>query len=577
MNLKKLFLSIMFLATQSVVVCPAMPPAGADGNPNMALTPEGAEIMEAALQEFAQAWEKMAPEEREQFFKIYDEMAQLPPEELSKMVNDQYGVQVFAPSEPDAPAAGLPAQELAPELTQPERTITPPKAVTPESKQKEATAMLSSIIERINSFLHKAQIMPEFAGKLRKWTEQGKIKGWHPELKWDRVKKDIESLVQTLEKINEKDKKAKTFKFLNDLIENETVYSNLSALNSALKLQEPAIYIEELGLEPMSKESRKAMRTVIGTLLEALYTLAIPADLSSVIEKYEPIAKKSREQEEAATKKAIEDSKKERLGRPGITAGYGDESEPYYGGGASYDPYGGGSYGGGNYGGGYSPYGGGYEPFRDQAQAVSDDSKSKGEADKSKTPAQADGADKAEKNKEDGALSRIVNKIDSSLDEAAKAITADESRLRDIQKHLLDAGAPDQNTASNALPTAIKRIKTAADEIDRLKTKIKKGGGKSAQYKKDVKDLYEEHQKTFDEMLKQIKQAKGSLGQTSQAKKIAFWGQVPPAAQKPQPTKQTVEGEAPKAPVVEEAKPAGRSLYELEKAIEDLKNAISGL
>lgn len=570
MNLKILFLSIMFLVTPGVMLFPAMPPAGADGNPNMALTPEGAEIMEAALQEFAQAWEKMAPEEREQFFKIYDEMAQLPPEELSKMVNDQYGVQVFAPSEPGAPTAELPAPELTIEPTA-EKTVTPPKAVTPESKQKEATAMLSSIIERINSFLHKVQIMPEFAGKLKKWTEQGKIKGWHPELKWATVKKDLESLVQTLEKINEKDKKTKTFKFLNDLIENETVYSNLSTLNSALKAQEPTIIIEELGLEPMSKESRKAMRTVIGTLLEALYALAIPADLNIVIEKYEPTAKKSRETEEAATKKAIEDSKKERLGRPGITAGYGDESEPYYGGGAGYDPYGGGGYGGGNYGGGgYSPYGGGYEPSRDQTQQESGDSKAQGEADKSKAPAPTDGADKAEKGKEDAALTRIVNKIDSSLDEAARAISADESRLRDIQKHLLEAGAPDQNTASNALPMAIKRVKAATDDIDRLKTKVKKAGGKSGQHTKDVKDLYDDHKKIFDEMLKQIKQAKGSLGQMSPATKEAFWGQAPVA----QPTKQKVEGEVAETPA---AKPAGRSLLELEKAIEDLQNAVKGL
>lgn len=567
MNLKKLFFTIMLLMAYTTVVHPAAAPM----NQNMALTQEGEEIMKAAMQELAQAWEKWTPEEQEQFLKVYEEMSQLPQEELSKMVNEQYGVPVFVPAEQGMSAAEYPAQEMPVEPVQPaEREVTQPKTPSSESKQKQATALLNSIIERINSFLHKTQIMPEFTGKLKKWTEQGKIKGWHPELQWNTVKKDIDSLVHTLEKISETGKKTKTFKFLDDLIANESAYNNLNKLNVSLTTHEPAIYIEELGFEPMSKESRKSMRTVIATLLEALYTLSIPQELNAVIEKYEPIAKKSREQEEAATKKAIEESKRERFGRPGITAGYGEESEPYYGGSTgNFEPYGG-SYGGGNYGGGYAPYSGGYEPMTEQPQQERGTQKDSGGAEKPKTPSASEGSDK-EKGKEDSAIERIVRKVDSSIDQAATEISAENARLHDIYAHLLDSGAPDANTAGNSLPRAIKFTKEAADNIERLKRKVGKAKSKS---KDEVKELYEEHKKKFDNVLKQIRQAKGSLGQISTKKKEAFWGQAPVAAPAVPTQKQKAEGEAP---ATEPTKPAGRSLLELEKAIEDLQSAMSGL
>lgn len=583
MNLIKLLCKSLFFIT-ILYICPSMSQQPA---PGMALTPEGAEIMEAALQEFAQAWDKMNPEEREQFFKIYDEMSQLPPEELGKMVNEQYGVEIFTPGEPtEAPLATEPSLQPQgePTLTTEEQVSKAPKISV--SQQERALETIKSIIDRVNSLLGKIQIMPEFNGKFKKWTEQGKIKGWNPSFSWESVKLEIEKLRQTLEKIREKDKKTELYTFIDDLVQSPG-FEKLNSLSVALESSEPLIEIEELGFEPVSKESRKSMRQAINALIDAIFIQNTPNDLYAVIEKFEPWAKKSREAEEAASKKAIEESKRERPGKPGITAGYGEPDQPYYSSAApSYGSYDYGSSGSGYYSPSYTPYSStsSNEPYRNAQSDLKADTNGKKSTlgDKGSAKEDEKGEDKEKpdtKSLDENAITRLINKIDNAFDEAAKAITSDSSRLHDIARHLVERGPVDENTARNELPRAIKRIESAVENIKLIKKRFDKISADSKKsFKEEITDLYEDNKSTFDNIVRQISQAKSNLGQISAEKLHAFMGGPEPKSKKA--AEPAGEGQTPDKALEEvtaESTAPLRTLEDLKNVIQELRNAISAL
>ena len=144
----------------------------------------------------------------------------------------------------------------------------------------------------------------------------------------------------------------------------EALYNNLKKIKTSLVDKEPIIEQSPFGFEKMSKVSKEAVRSVLAIYTESLYLLKTPEALDKIIEKFEPKAKALREEEEAAAKKALEESKKGRPTIPTKTAGVPEKEAPSYGGYGydyGYDDYG---YRAPYYSPGYTPRSEAYPPTK---------------------------------------------------------------------------------------------------------------------------------------------------------------------------------------------------------------------
>jgi hypothetical protein len=116
-----------------------------------------------------------------------------------------------------------------------------------------------------------------------------------------------------------------SYKYLAELIKDESMVNNLLRLKDVLNRHEPKIDISPFGQERMSHQSRESMRAVLNALIEATTVMGMPTAFDKIIEKYEPTAKKIRETEEAAQRKAIESSRRSPYPAPAVVVGKSEE------------------------------------------------------------------------------------------------------------------------------------------------------------------------------------------------------------------------------------------------------------
>lgn len=490
---------------------------------------------DADVQQLTKEFEKMQQENPEQFATFIDQMLFGQPTEEAPMP--------VPAQQPEEAIISMPAQ-------QPEEA---PKVAANAEKQDAALKMINAIIKHTNSFLNKTAIMIEFPGKLKKWAEQGKIRGWRQGYTWESVKnavgvkEQIEILLQKLNAIKEQDRATKTYKYLDALIANEALYTNIENLAINLKELEPQVEIDEFGIEPVSKEVREIMRTILGDYLDALFAQAIPQDIDAVIAGFEPKAKKYRDEEETSSKKALEESKKTRPAQGTIVGGYPEAefNAPYSGGGMNpydYFPYGGQSYGGQG------------DANRDNQQGKKDESKKSDEGAKKGDKAPEGKKEEPKDTNDDKKIKDSITQLEGSMSEAGLAIDS-----------IIDRTPNNSPIQAESLATGIKGLKKSITSLNSLKIKLNKASteGKRKRFREQIKEVYELHKDTLDGTSKISGPISG--GAISPATKMA-----------PQPTKkvaaisvQEIEGYKAQAEKVVNAEIEQYIKDETSKAIRD--------
>ena len=260
---------------------------------------------------------------------------QMAPDEL-----DQFLGTMFADIEP-APEQ---QEEAQPAVTKKEKVKKKP---APEvvSKQDILVATIKEIIKKTDSFIVKTQAIPELTTKVKQWGKSNIIYDWDPSFEWEKVKKDIETLRQQLEKAIDKDPKNNKYKFIDEILKNEALTNNITKIKTALSEYEPQIEVSSFGLSKMTEKARTALQRSLSAFTESLYRVSLPKELENIFKTYEPRAKKLRDECENAEKKAVAECQRVRHPAAALEAGT-PHKESYHGGGFYEGPYVGGGWDG---------------------------------------------------------------------------------------------------------------------------------------------------------------------------------------------------------------------------------------
>ena len=313
------------------------------------------ELLEAnrAIEEYVA---NLSPQEQEEFNRAVDEVSQMfdnmSEEEFSKFLGEMF--------EEEPTAAAAPISAPAPEQKVEEVVL------SSEQKKKLETVLtvLNDIIRQSNVFTVQMHSSSETINAIDRWGKKGVIPNWQAGGNWKVLEADITKLVQKIHKVQDQNADTKEYKYIFDLIADESLLNNLIQLQTNLNKSVPRIEVPEFGIEKLNSKTKKTIKEAIGYYAESLYLLNIPKSLDTVFEKHEPKAEKSRQAEEAAEKRAAEAAKRTRVPvgatEAGVFAeGYGDYGYGggYGGGYGDYGSYGGGYGDYGSYGGGYGDYG----------------------------------------------------------------------------------------------------------------------------------------------------------------------------------------------------------------------------
>lgn len=440
-------------------------------------------------------------------------------ERLSKMSEDELLKEIEKAITDATNAQPAPAEQAQ---------VQPTKPVTPEpipqkqtaaisSKQHAALQLIDLTITGITNFLRKAQIMSELPSKIQTWQKDGKLKNWPTSLTWNNFKIQVEDLETKLHKLKDRDPRSNNYKYLDEFIKDEGTYNNLVKLRDALNRNESKIALSPFGMDKMTSESREATRSVLLSLHEALSILGIPAGLDRIFEKFEPTAKKIKEAEESAQKRAFEQSKMPRYTEPARIGGSGRAREVSTRerdrGGAdryrttdTYDSFGRATPKAseekkpltmpGAGGAGAAKAG---EDAKKSAAAKQEDQKAKYEADKK--------ADRFE-----GTFLESIGNFGALLDEF--------SLFKNIEKHInTEKSAPVNEEVIGAIKSGTKLIGTATTSVKNLKKQLNNlNEAQKKAYRKSIKDTYKDVRTDLDKLSNQI----ANLEKPDQARQLAM-------------------------------------------------------
>ena len=410
------------------------------------------------------------------------------------------------------------------------------KPGAPSNKQQAAIQVIDAVLASITNFLSKSQVIVGLPGKIPSWIKEGKLRNWPTTLSWNTFKGQIEELQAKLNKIKDKDTKTGTFKYLDDLIKEEGVYNNLVKLKDGLAKSEPKIELASFGIDKMTSNGRQAIRDTLLHLHEGIATMGLPASLDKIIEKYEPTAKKIKESEEAAHKRALEESRRGRTPGYATVGGY-PKSESDYRGRYDFD----------RGGGAYNP--GLFEaPAREKEREESKKENKAGAAGggkaEAKKPEDKKAAAEKAKREEDKTALGLVNKFNESLYEFQNAIEENKNLLN-IEKHMADPAAGVDSKLIEEAKNALGAIRDADRTAKRLKEQVAKlTPAQKKEYKKDMREAYKVASKDIDKLITQINNLDKPLGATAllpaqqtaaatnnrKAKNFAYFGKKDEAA-----------------------------------------------
>lgn len=436
-------------------------------------------------------------------------------------------------AQPEYPPAGI----YQGEQEAPTPTPTPTPAAKPavsSNKQQAAIQLIDTLLGHINKFLSKSQVMVGLPGKITSWIKEGKLKNWPASLTWNSFRAQVEELQAKLNKIKDKDTKSGAYKYLDDLIKDEGTYNNLVKLKNDLAKSEPKISLGDFGVDAMTSVSRQAVRDTLLNLQEALANMGVLAALDKLIEKYEPTAKKIKETEEAAQKKALEESRRGRSPSYTTVGGYPKYEGDYRG---RYDFDRGAT--------NYTP--GKFEtPEREKAR---EDSKKEtkagggqaagGKKADDKKPEGKKSAPEKPKREEDKTVTDLVKDFNAGIFDFYDAYEADQEMLSKIESHINDASFVEEKLYKELIPQATQGITKSIRAVNVLKRQLKNKtltDEQKKEVKKNIRDALKEAKKDLENMSKQIENvSKSSAAATlvpgarpnplfTQAKKYAYFG-----------------------------------------------------
>ncbi len=396
-------------------------------------------------------------------------------------------------------AATQAPQQPQPEIAKPTYTSpTPPaepkpvdKPIVPSDKQLAAIKLIDTVLISINNFMNKAQIMVELPGKIPTWVKEGKLRNWPVNLSWNSFVAQIDEFQAKLNKVKDRDSRSGAFKYLDDFIKDESLNNNLAKVRDSLLRNEPKIQLSS-AIDKMSTDSRTAVRSVLLSLHEATAILAIPAELDKIFEKYDPTAKKIKESEEAAQKRALEESRRGRYPGAAISSSAPQpERAQTYGRGRDADRFGTSSL---------------------EAPAKGEDKKSdalkpgdKGTGGKEGGEKKAEAGKKEEDQKNTAAkkADNYEKEFTLALDEFGNTVH-ENVNFANIEKHVKSADAPDKQLP-DLIKTATDTIGKAASAARNLKRHLANvPDSLKKQYKKTIKDSYKDARKEVDSINTQI-------------------------------------------------------------------------
>lgn len=506
---------LMFNILMSVVSCcysPTIIPA------QKMMNTQQMQDFERELEEANRAIEEyissLSPAEQAEFNKQVEEMSRMfenmSEDEFEKFLGDMFTEEPIA--EPN------PFTEVQPVV---QETAEVP-ALSTEDKKKAETALkvLDDIIKQSNLFMVLVNSSPDLPNRITRWGAKGDISNWQTGVKWDDFKVTLETLLQKLYKAQEQDL-SKKYKYLLELIADESLYNNLIQLQTALNKLVPTINLPEFGIQKLSSQSKNAIKEILKKYTESFYLLNIPQSLDTLFQKYSPEEEKLRSAEEAATKRAQEAARGVRTPATPETAGVGPENfgydygygyPQYYGGDSGYNPYE--SYSPYDSGYGY-PSDSGYEPSTGGAAGKggggaggnggsAGGGAGKGKEEPEKEAAGAKGRPKMTPQQE---IERAIADIKSGLDDITATMTNEEGNPTALAK-LVDTIEKEKEIdvilAGSTLPTIIdKKLDTITKALETINKKTLTQADLS-HYQKEVQKTFDKSKKELEDLSKAI-------------------------------------------------------------------------
>ena len=296
----------------------------------------------------------LSPQEQQEFYeaqKMYEDMFnQMTEEERNQYMEELYKAaeeemaQYYASLQGDEP--------IQPVEIQKENTAEKEEPIVEieYTKYSEIISIVEKILNRTESFLIKINSIPDIATRVVKWAESNDIKNWLPTTTWGSFLHTIELHYESIAKLLEKNNKTGLFKYLDGVLESKPLVELLKELSVEVDLQEPIIKIASFGLEPMTKDTKNALKKIITAYLTFDQKIQASNELQQAIAKFDPEAARLKQEEQAAIQAA-------QAGSVGIVPAAGTTTVPggMYSPSSTYPSYQGGS--------GYSPYSGGYQPY----------------------------------------------------------------------------------------------------------------------------------------------------------------------------------------------------------------------
>lgn len=487
------------------------------------------------------------PKDQEAFYKEYERLSNMSEDELAQEIEKVFSGLEQAP----APAPEEEEQPVIEEQEEIKIEEKKPEEKIPTEDTDKALKLLSNLVTRTERFLRKSQSIPELAGKIEAWAPKDKIKEWPADLTWTKLKNDIEKFDQLLVTIKTGlDPKTKNPRYLSALLKDESLFNNLSRLSSMLTAHEPKVEVPLNDLTKVSKESREAIKEILGAFAESLYTLELMQAMQKIVASFEPRAEELRKEEEGHTKKATEASKYPRRESPRQEAGTGKSRYAQEGGNFDYSAYYGtpsggyyGGYNGGGYAGGEAAYpeapdysapaaGGAERGAGGQAGSALDKEGKEGKEGKEKEAGGAkeekkDGKEKTDKKEAEADDSDVKDQLKNIRSHLEKAVDSFESndQLMDLANHVVSKDPVDKEVVKG-LSDLNRSLKKANGNIKAFKLGLTKlNTAQKDKYTKQMKSTIEQRYDSLEEVANQIQEAIKKEGSVPAAKKTAYFGE----------------------------------------------------
>lgn len=279
---------------------------------------------------FSELTKGMSEREKDQFYtelnsameQEIDKMSKMSDDELNKYIqNAEDELKTMGPWPEQLPQQQLPVEQ--PSITQPVKPVAPPVKEAPtkvEQPKRDMLPIINDILAHLESFMAKVSKIADMDRYIEKWGQEGTLRHWNKTITWKIFKDKVELLKKTLYTVKSIDPKTQKAKHMIALAENEELCNNLTKLRTNLVKHEPIVSAPTPPRE-LTKESKAAIKAVIGDCLEAVQLMTVQADLDKIIAQYEPTAQKIKEAQEQAVRQAeAEYARRPKTARPGVMA-----------------------------------------------------------------------------------------------------------------------------------------------------------------------------------------------------------------------------------------------------------------